>query len=96
MAALGHLPLACGSVALAQQRADDLRDHVAGALHDDRVARPHVLAVDVVDIMQSGTLYRDATDLDRLQHGEGRQNTGAPTLTSIDSSWVSAVVGANL
>ena len=35
-----------------QHRADDLRDHVAGALDDDRVALADVLAVDVLLVVE--------------------------------------------
>src|SRR5207248_8726085 len=39
---------------------DDLRDHIAGALHDDRVADPRILALDLVLIVQGGALHDDA------------------------------------
>src|SRR4051795_6072713 len=46
---------------------DDLRNDVAGALHDYRVAPPHVLALDLVFVVQGGTLHDDAPDRHRLQ-----------------------------
>ena len=45
------LPL---SMCVVDDDVDDLRDHVAGALHDDRVADPHVLALDFVLVVQTG------------------------------------------
>ena len=45
---------------------DDLRDHVAGALDDDRVADAHVLARDLVRVVQRGARDHDAADGDRL------------------------------
>ena len=63
--------------AILDDRADDLRDDVAGPLHDDVVAGADVLAVDVVLVVQRGPLHGDAADEDRLEHGERREDAGA-------------------
>ena len=47
-------------------RPDDLRDHVAGALHDHVVALADLLAVDVLLVVQRRARDGDAADLDRL------------------------------
>ena len=53
---------------------DDLRDHVAGALHDDRIADPHVLAADLVLVVQGRALHDDAADRHRFEHrGRGQR-----------------------
>src|SRR4029078_57927 len=46
---------------------DDLRDHVARALHDHVVADTDVLAGDVLFVVESRARDRDASDLDRLK-----------------------------
>ena len=56
---------------------EDLRDDVAGALHHDRVADPHVLARDLVLVVQGGVGDDDAADGHRLELGERRQRAGA-------------------
>ena len=56
--------------AAARGRPHDLRDHVAGPLDDDVVARADVLAADVVLVVQRRPLHGDAADEDRLEHGE--------------------------
>jgi len=43
-----------------------LRNHVAGPLYDDRIPDPDVFTVNLVLIVQGGTGYRDASDLDGL------------------------------
>ena len=50
-----------------EHRADDLRDHVAGALDDHDVALADVLAVDVLLVVERRLGDGDAADLDRLQ-----------------------------
>ena len=54
-----------------EDRADDLRDHVAGALDDHRVALADVLAVDVLLVVERGLRDGDTPDLDRLEPGPG-------------------------
>ena len=56
---------------------DDLRDHLAGAAHDDDVALADVLAVDVVEVVQRGALDGDAADADGGEHGVGVERAGA-------------------
>src|SRR5262249_34053545 len=62
-----HLERLRAGLVLAR-RADDLRDDVPGALHDDDVALADVLAVDVLLIVQRCARDGDAADLDRLEH----------------------------
>jgi hypothetical protein len=61
-----------------EHRTDDLRDHVARALHDDRVADADVLAVDVVLVVERRVRDGDAADLDRLQLRPGVERTCPP------------------
>src|SRR5439155_2857627 len=56
---------------------DDLRDHVARALHDDDVALADVLAVDVLLVVQGRARDGDAPDLDRLEHRPRVERAGA-------------------
>ena len=51
-----------------QHGADDLRDHVTGALDDHHVALADVLAVDVLLVVERRPRDGDAADLDRLEH----------------------------
>ncbi|MNQ56612.1 hypothetical protein D3C85_707420 [compost metagenome] len=60
--------------------ADDLGDDVAGALQDDRVADAHVLAGDLVLVVQGGVAHHDAADSDGVQAGDGGQGAGAADL----------------
>jgi hypothetical protein len=53
---------------------DDLRDDVAGALDDHRIADPHVFAGDFVRVMQGGALHHHPADRDRFEHrGRGQR-----------------------
>ncbi len=58
----------------------DLRNDVAGALDDDRVADAHVLARDLVFIVQRRVLHHDAADRHGLELGDGRELAGPPDL----------------
>ena len=60
--------------------AENLRNDVAGALDDHRVADAHVLARDLVLVVQRGVLHDDAADGDRLELGDRRQRAGAADL----------------
>src|SRR5690606_31950876 len=60
--------------------ADDLGDDVAGALQDDGVADAHVLASDLVLVVQGGVADHDAADSDGMQAGDGGQGAGAADL----------------
>src|SRR3546814_21006162 len=51
---------------------DDLRDHIAGALHDHRIADAHVLAGDLILVLQGGVGDQHTADIDRLQLEIGR------------------------
>ena len=59
---------------------DDLRNDVAGALHDDGVADAHILARDLVLVVQGRALHDDAADGDGLQPRDRRQRAGASDL----------------
>src|SRR6185437_8895167 len=59
---------------------DDLRDDVAGALDDDGVADPDVLAGDLVGVVQGGVLDDDAADGDRRQPRDWGDGAGAADL----------------
>src|SRR5690348_8321086 len=48
---------------------DDLRDDVAGALHDDHVAVAEILARDLILVVQRRAGDDDAADIDRLEIG---------------------------
>ena len=63
--------------ALLQHRRHDLGDHVAGAAHDHRVALAHVLAVQLVLVVQRRERDGRAADEDRIEHGERRDLAGA-------------------
>ena len=68
--------------AAVEDDADDLRDHIAGALDDDRVADPHILAGDLVLVVQRRALHDDAADRDRLEHRDRGQRALAADLRS--------------
>ena len=76
---------------------DDLRDDVAGALDDHRVADADVLAADVVLVVQRRQLHGACR---RRRTGsstaKGLSLPVRPTLTSMSSSFVVACVGGNL
>ena len=57
-----------------------LRDHIAGALQDHGIAHAHILAGDLVLIMQGGAADHDAADIHRLQIGDRGQGAGAADL----------------
>ena len=69
-----------GLRALLQHHAQNLRDDVARALDGDGVADAHVLARDLVLVVQAGILHHDAADRDRLELGDGGERAGAPDL----------------
>ena len=60
--------------------ADHLGNHVAGAAHDHRVADAHVLAPQLVQVVQRGVADRGAADEHRLELGHRRQLAGAADL----------------
>ena len=65
---------------LVEHDAHHLRDDVAGAAHDHRVADADVLAGDLVLVVQRGVRHHDAADRHRLEHGGGRERAGAADL----------------
>ena len=88
---VGKFVRLCALRPLVHDDADDLRDHVAGALDHDRVADAQIDAVadriavvadalDVILIVQRRVRNHDATDRDRLQPRHRRQRPGAADL----------------
>ena len=65
---------------LLQDHAHDLRNDVAGALDHDRVADAHILARDLVFVVQRGVLHHHAADRDGLQFRDRRELAGAADL----------------
>ena len=59
---------------------ENLRDDVAGALHDHGIADADILARDLVLVMQRCVLDHDAADGDGIELGDGRERAGAPDL----------------
>ena len=58
----------------------DLRNHVAGALNDDGIAHPHILAIDLVLVVERCARDRDTTDVNRCEACHGRQGARASDL----------------
>ena len=76
----GHL-VGLGALGpLVEHDAHHLRDDVAGAAHDHRVADADVLARDLVLVVQRGVGDDHAADRHRLELGGGRQRAGAADL----------------
>ena len=57
-----------------------LRDHVAGAMHHDRVAQPQIEALDFVHVVQGRVRHRGAPDKDGRELGDGGDGAGAAYL----------------
>ena len=74
-----HVRLRAGRP-LVEHDLENLRDDVAGALHHHRVADAHVLARDLVLVVQGGVGDDDAADGHRLELGDRRQRAGAADL----------------
>ena len=62
------------------QHARDLRDHIARAAHDHRVADADILAYHLVHVVQRGVAHRDAADEHRCEPRHRRERTGAADL----------------
>ena len=77
---LGHL-VGLGALGpLLEHDAHHLRDHVAGAADDHRVADADVLARDLVLVVQRGVGHDHAADRHRLELGGRRERAGAADL----------------
>ncbi len=63
-----------------EDHSHDLRNHVARALHDHRVADPHVLARDFLLVVQRRIRDDDAADRDRLELRDRREHARAADL----------------
>ena len=72
----GHRELALRPGPALDDRADDLRDDVAGLLEDDPVADPDVLAPDLVEVVEGRPGDGRAGDLDRRHVGDRRERPG--------------------
>ena len=82
--------------ALFVQNLDDLRDHVAGALHHHRVADPHVLAGDLVLVVQGGVQTTTPPTVTGRSLATGVSAPVRPTWISIASRTVVARSAGNL
>ena len=69
---LRHRPAAGALLPLGEHGADDLGDHVAGPADDDGVALAHVLAPDLLLVVQGGVGDRDAAHDHGVEHRERR------------------------
>ena len=55
----------------------DVRDHVAGALEEHRVADADVLPLDLIHVVERRVAHRDAADRHGLELRDGREHAGA-------------------
>ena len=79
-AARRHRELALRAGALLREHADDLGNDLPGAPHDDRVADAHVLAPQLVLVVQGRAPHDHAGHAHGLQFGHRRERAGAPDL----------------
>ena len=77
---LGHLPVNAVGRALVEHGAHDLRDYVARLVHDDGVTLAHVLAADLVDVVQRCARDGRAGNRDRVELGDRREHAGTTHL----------------
>ncbi len=75
-----HLPRHGIQGTLLRHRPHNLGDHIAGLVNHDRVAHTHVLAVNLVDVMQRGTRDGGAGHRHRVELGHGGKHAGAAHL----------------
>ena len=68
------------AVAAFRDHPDDFRDHVAGTAYADGVADAHVLARDLVHVVQRGVGDRHPADEHRFEARDRCQHAGAPDL----------------
>ena len=66
------------TVARVCDRANDVRDHVAGALDQHTIAHADILFRDVIKVVQRGLFDGHTANFHRFQHGIGRQHARAP------------------
>ena len=62
------------------QHPDHLRNHVTRAPHDHGIADPHVLARELIHVVQGHVAHGDAADEHGLEPRDGRQRPGTPNL----------------
>ena len=74
---LRHVPGAARRGPLLFQDADHFGDDVTGALDDDVVRRPDILARHLVLVVEGGAADGDTADLDRRQPGDRGDGAGA-------------------
>src|SRR5467141_3589644 len=75
---LRHMPRPAGFRPLLFEDPNDFGNHVAGALDDDVVLRSHVLAGDLVFVVQRRTTHRHTGNLRGPKPRHGCRRTGAP------------------
>ena len=77
---LGHVPVDRIGRAFVEHRTHDLGNDVARLVHDDGVALAHVLAADLVDVVQRGARDGGAGDRHRIELRDRREHAGAANL----------------
>ena len=77
---LGHAPVDRIGRAFIEHRTHDLGNHVTRLVHDDGVALAHVLATDLVDVVQRGARDGGASDRHRIELCDRREHAGAAHL----------------
>ena len=75
-----HVKLFRTLVALLFYHTHDFRNDITGTAYNDAITATHILALNLVCIMQGGIGHRDTTDKHRFQPRYRRQRTGAPHL----------------
>ena len=78
----GHIPLNGAGGALFQYGANDLGNHVAGFVHYDGVAHAHVLAANLVDVVQCGARDGRTGHGNGVEFGDGSEHAGAAHLNA--------------
>ena len=75
---LRHLPGAAVRRTRLDDHPDDLGDHVAGPAQEHAISNAHVLAAQLVLVVQRGAADRHPPHVDGLQRGDRRQRTRPP------------------
>ena len=78
----GHIPFNGVSGAFFQHGANNLGNHVTGFMHHDGVAHAHVLAANLVDVMQRGTRDGRAGYGNGVEFGDRREHASAAHLNA--------------